>query len=439
MNQPGTRALRDEEVSLAEYMGVLWRFRLPLLALTLAAGVVAFFISRGKEPVYLANSKLIVSQSKIGDQSTLSISVGTYRAMVENQSNVLRVMNELGLTGPPYRLTVSRMIDRHLQVDMLPDTNVIEVSARLNDPTLAARFANRLAERAVEVSKEASQQDIVLARDTIKMQLDESRARLTQAESKLEAFRKEARVDAVRKDVSALLDERARLLPLLVEIEAEKARIQQTSEELGKLEKVRNVRRSVSPTTVLNPPQPPQPGQQVAQNQNQPGQPNQQNPQNNQLRPADRVEFKLREDVMDPYVDPVYEILAQQLASSRTRLSGLEKQHAEILRATNQGKAGTDKLSELYTAEAELERLQTELTLSKQVYMDVANRYEQARIQVAARSALLQMVDEAVPPETPVSPRVVRDTLLTTVVAGIIAAVILLLLAVVRPEMRQRA
>ena len=96
------------------------------------------------------------------------------------------------------------------------------------------------------------------------------------------------------------------------------------------------------------------------------------------------------------------------------------------------------KRQELYTKEAETERLQTELALSKQVYLDVSNRYEQARIQVASRSAQLQMIDQAVPPEIPVSPRVIRDTVFATALTVVAAAGLLLLVAVVRRELRAR-
>jgi uncharacterized protein involved in exopolysaccharide biosynthesis len=440
---PSSSPPYDEEVSLAQYMAVLWQYRLALLAIAVLAGIVALVIGFTRAPVYQASSKLMVSPSKIGDQSGTAVSVGTYQAMVNSQTLVLQIMTELGLTGPPHRLSVSRFMQQQLQVDVLPDTHVIQVSVRLNDPALAAKFANRLAERAIEASRQVNQEDTITARDTIKLQVDESRARLTEAENKLETYRKDSQLDALRKDVYAMLDERARLLPLLVDIEAERARIQQTQDELLQQQPVRDVRRSVSPTTVMNPqtsdatrppppanpPNPPgQPGQ--------PGQPAQQPNQTSRGEAAQTPELKLRDDVLNPFVNPVYEVLQQQLAASRTKLSGLEKQRAEIMKNTDLGQAAAIKLRELYTKEAETERLQTELALSKQVYLDVSNRYEQARIQVAGRSPQIQIIDQAVPPESPVSPRILRDTAFAAVLAAVVASGLLLLVTVVRRELR---
>ncbi len=56
-----------EEVSLAEYVLVLWRYRLPLLVVAILAGILAFVVGWNRTPTYQASSKLLVSASKIGD------------------------------------------------------------------------------------------------------------------------------------------------------------------------------------------------------------------------------------------------------------------------------------------------------------------------------------------------------------------------------------
>jgi uncharacterized protein involved in exopolysaccharide biosynthesis len=310
-------------------------------------------------------------------------------------------MDELGLTKPPHALSVPEVMQRNLVVQVIPDTFIIQITARLADPVLAAGLANRLAERAVEASRQASQDDIGSARDTIKGQLDESRSRLDAAEKKLENYRKEAHLDALQKEVDALLDQRSRLLPLTVAIEAEKARVKQTSEELSKHKPVRDYQRSVAPS-------------------------------------GGGTDVTLREGLTDPYANPVYEVLEQRLVTARTNLAALEREYAEISRATSLSAAGAKKLNELYVRKAEIERLQGELELSRRVYVDAASRYEAARLQVASRSAQLQVIDKAVPSTTPISPRIVRDTAGAIALAVIAASAVLLLLAAIgRENLRQ--
>ncbi len=236
-------------------------------------------------------------------------------------------MDELGLTKPPHSLSVSEVMQRNVTVQVIPDTFIIQITARLTDPALAAGLANRMAERAVEASRRASQDDIVTARDTIKLQLDESRARLEEAEKKIETYRKEAHLEALQKEVDAMLEQRSRLLALTVVIEAERARVKQTTEELARQKPVRDYQRS--------------------------------------LAPAANSEVTLRENLTDPYANPVYEVLEQRLTAARTSLAGLEREHAEISRATSLSAAGAKKLNELYVRKAEIERLQSELELAR--------------------------------------------------------------------------
>jgi uncharacterized protein involved in exopolysaccharide biosynthesis len=397
-NEPVT-PMYSEEVSLAEYVLVLWGYRLPLLVTAILAGLLAFVVDWNRTPTYQASSKLLVSQSKIGE-GVQTISIGTYQAIVNSQTLVAETMDELGLSKTPHGLSVPEVMARNLTVQVIPDTFIIQVTARLADPALAAGLANRMAERAVEASRRASQDDIVTARDTIKLQLDESRARLAETEKTIESYRREAHLDALQKEVDAMLEQRSRLLPLTVAIEAERARVKQTAEELANQKPVRDYQRS--------------------------------------LAPAGGSDVPLRESLTDPYANPVYEVLAQRLAAGRTSLAGLEREYAEVSRATSLSAAGAKKLNELYVRKAESERLQSDLELARRVYVDAASRYEAARLQVASRSAQLQVIDRAVPPTQPVSPRVFRDTAAAIVLALVVTSGVLLLLAAVGRENLRR-
>jgi uncharacterized protein involved in exopolysaccharide biosynthesis len=60
--------------------------------------------------------------------------------------------------------------------------------------------------------------------------------------------------------------------------------------------------------------------------------------------------------------------------------------------------------------------------------VDVSKRYEQARLQVAGRSAQLQLMDAALPPDRPVSRHVVRNTAFALVVGFMLTAIAALFL-----------
>ncbi len=74
--------------------------------------------------------------------------------------------------------------------------------------------------------------------------------------------------------------------------------------------------------------------------------------------------------------------------------------------STNGRNADADarsQLSELYKDQIEQGRLQADLDVARAVYKELAVRYEQARLQPVSPASPLQIMDDAVPPDRPIS------------------------------------
>jgi hypothetical protein len=108
-------------------------------------------------------------------------------------------------------------------------------------------------------------------------------------------------------------------------------------------------------------------------------------------------------DLSHPFVNPVYQTLAFQLATSRTRLAALERQQREMTVIGKLGGNRFSELSDLYRRTSELARLENNLDLARRVYGDLTVRYEQSRTESVGSMVQLQIVDEAVTPESPLS------------------------------------
>jgi hypothetical protein len=121
-------------------------------------------------------------------------------------------------------------------------------------------------------------------------------------------------------------------------------------------------------------------------------------------RPGDERELAGL-DLSSPVLNPVYEALQYQIALSRSRLAGLEKQQAAI---ESLGVRLRTASKELSAADMAVKRLETEYELATRIYEDIAFQYEQARTSVTRRSAQLQVIDDAIRPERPVSRGIVR-------------------------------
>ena len=131
--------------------------------------------------------------------------------------------------------------------------------------------------------------------------------------------------------------------------------------------------------------------------------------------------------------------LNQQVAASRTSLAALESQRDALVR-TLRGKGGEfPVLADLYRRQAEVDELKMQEELAEKIYLDVATRHEAARLQVAERSAQLQLVDRALAPERPVSPRPLRNVLAAMVLAPSALTTIVVLIEALRRVMALRS
>lgn len=378
----------DDELDLKPYLHMLWRFRLFVIVLPVAAFVAAYLASRTMTPQYLGTAKVWVTSSKIGEESAVLLNVASFRPLLENRSLAASVVKDLRLDQPPYNITATAFVSDLLTVENLRDTNVLVITVRLPDPKLAADAANRLAAHAVELGASLSRDDILAARDTIKTQVDEARLHLETASKERDAYRRQAQVELLRKDVDTLLGQRGELRKLLVEIAGERARLAQAEAQLKLKQPTDTLRRSLDSNPAM---------MEAVRDRA---------PDAKSLLP-----LELRDEVQNP----VYKILEEEVAMIRTDVSALEHSRDQLTKSVSLNDPGLRQLSTLYVHESQLLRLDTEFELAKAGYIQLSNRLQQADLLVASRSAQLQILDPALPPIAPVWPRPFRTAAMVAV------------------------
>ena len=134
----------------------------------------------------------------------------------------------------------------------------------------------------------------------------------------------------------------------------------------------------------------------------------------------------IREELLDPYINPTYEVLQRDVADSRTRLAGLEQQRKELVARLKLDSPAAEMLNRLYEAESGLTSLTRDYEVARTAYLNAATRHEEARLQIAVRSARLQILDQALPPDHPVAPRALRNTVAATLIALTLAVIAVL-------------
>jgi len=132
---PRPDAPLEDEIDFTRYFRVFARHWVLLVVVGLLGGVLGFAVSRMKPVLYEGVTTVLVLPPAKGDARTAS--TANFRALLENLTHGLQVINELGLDKPPFSLTPQRFHDEALRVEEVPGTNFMRVRVRLTDPTRA--------------------------------------------------------------------------------------------------------------------------------------------------------------------------------------------------------------------------------------------------------------------------------------------------------------
>lgn len=442
-----------DDINISEYVGTAWRYRWLILAVVAATALVAYLINRQITPTYEVTVRMLATESQVIDDATRrAVSVARFRELLESPSLIAAVLQDFQLTAPPHRMTPHGFLANNLSVREIPDTGILAASVRFTEPEKLVNLANKYAGRAVDLAARLNQDETKYARENLKVQADQARTRLTEAEKDLEDFRRKTQIELLRKDVEAILEHRPGVLSLQVDIETERAQLRQAEVELSKQERVRDVKRSLDtvPDTPIAPKtsEPDRPAESrdkgplytppasMPQRGKAPG--GVDKPREGELaappKPSTTADvapppapLPLRSELNDPYVNPVYEILARDVAQSRAKLAGLEKRRQQLVGALKMSAPSSAKLEELYRAETQLAHLTGEYEVARTAYINAASKYEDARLQITVRSPRLQILDSALPPDRPVLPRTLRNVAAASMLAFTLSVVGVLL------------
>lgn len=383
----------EDEIDLLRYGRFLAAYRIVLLTCMIAGVIVAWAI-RSRAPVkYQATATMAVNPNA---KAGAALTAATSRALLANLTLVAETIHDVQLDTDGW--TPQAFMDDALELQSVPSTNLLRVIVRVSDPTKARLAANALASKAVELARRLDQEGALSGRDAIKKQMDEAALRLDQVQDRLVTFKSSAQVDMLKAQTESRLDRRRRMSDVAIELERERAR-------LGNLEGEIAGHRMASEV--------PRPGSAP--------------PPTDTRRGKPATAGQPPRDMGSPLATSVSGMLQYEVAESRARVAALEKERVETLALT--GGAGAVKdLSELYRREIELSRLEADYEVSKQVYSDLATKYEEARSQVVGVIPQLQIVDAPVQPDRPLSRRLLQVGIvgaLAGLVVGVVASILL--------------
>jgi succinoglycan biosynthesis transport protein ExoP len=402
------REWEDDDLGPAWYVIALQRWSLLILVGALIGGVLAFWNASRRPLQYQGVTTLLVVPPP--QPGGAPMNPATFQAIVENLTLASQVIDELKLQD---RHTPHSFLANALLVEEVRGTNIVRVKVTLHDPQLAAEASRRLAQTAIVLARQITQQNGVSVQEQLKGYLSEAEQRVQEAERALLEYKQRAQVDLISEDTKAQLKQRGALLPLLIDIEAERARLAAAESEIKRQQPVLQTART--------------PAAEDALRRIVPGAPDE---QERSLGEIDTRQL----DLSNPLVNPVYQTLDFQIATSRARIAALERERDEVVTVKKLGGQELAQLSELYRREIDLAGLQASYDLSMKVHEDLALRYEQSRTQPVGNTSQLQIVDAALPPDSPVARKRLQNGVLGAGFGFIGAALIALLWESRRPR-----
>jgi uncharacterized protein involved in exopolysaccharide biosynthesis len=199
----------DEKYSVGSHWLALKSSRKWILACTLTAALGAGFFSSLQPKIFRAKTLLLVSESKITEPDAKFPNfvyyelLKTYETFLFNDSLLQKTIENFGLQKAPYKLNVETLRPM-LQVSLLKNTRLLEVSVEFPDAGLAADIANFFARQAVNLNEEMNARDRQRAVLFFQREMEQARHNLESSNDRLTEFNKTSGIEKRRESIRSL-------------------------------------------------------------------------------------------------------------------------------------------------------------------------------------------------------------------------------------------
>jgi len=332
------------------------RFRLIVLC-TLTAALGAGILSFWQPKLYRATTHLLLAESKLADVDSKTTNfvyyelLRSYETLINNDYLVSKTIHKLDLQKPPYALSVDSFRRRGiLRVELSKNTRLLEVNVEFPNAQLAAEICNYFVNQAVAFNEELNSRDAEKARLFLKEQLDRAGQNMEVARNRLLEFNQSSTIEGLRESVRSLLAEKSENETELAALNLELTR------NSAKRDSLVSSSRSTDD-------------------------------------PESAVQYRIVEMQSETAgIKATMETLRKMLETNKQTLARLEKDKA--------------------VKESKLQQLLDEYDLARESYATLSKRYQDASINVGARSTDLKMITPAVVPERPFKPRILLNIIL---------------------------
>ncbi|MGF7184778.1 capsular polysaccharide biosynthesis protein [Desulfitispora alkaliphila] len=226
-----------QEIDLKELLGIIFKWKWMIAALTFVAvmisGVISYFVL---PPVYETKTVLMVTHASDNQRhqsintngienvaNTLSrlpeMTMNTYVDQIKNEKLLKEVVESLNLDRYGYS---HRTLNGMVSANAIQDTNLIEVKVTNTDPALAALIANKLSEEFVRLISEQSRDRMGQSVVVLNEQINSIEADLQEANDAIREFNSQPRgITYIEEQLKANLADLTKYQSMLIEARIE--------------------------------------------------------------------------------------------------------------------------------------------------------------------------------------------------------------------------
>lgn len=200
MNQIYQTETSDSSIDIKEYLYLFWSWAWLIILAGIITGVGGYYLSAQETPIYETTTRLLVSNPQTNYYSGYSSAMfnsynmpNTYSQMVEDAAVLQGVIDKLKLNSSTNELKGK------ISVELVTDTQILEINVSDNDPNRAADIANTVAEVFISHTNELYTQRYTASKEGLSKQvadmslkIDEINKALSIAKSDSEKMQLEA-------------------------------------------------------------------------------------------------------------------------------------------------------------------------------------------------------------------------------------------------------
>lgn len=195
------------------------------MGIAVVAGLLAMPLGLLLPRKYQASSMLLIAESKTASSSVSTLFFnpqlyGTYQGIIRNPDVAGKAIDRFHLGK---QLSIENFL-RKLNVRIVRDSRLVEVSFNDTDPRRAADVVNYVSDVATSRCAEINQQDTGSVKRLLSSEMGRIEGRYGEAKSTLEKFRAEARISAVEEEVKRLLADKSALESKALQLQIQLAR-----------------------------------------------------------------------------------------------------------------------------------------------------------------------------------------------------------------------